>query len=374
MRHTNIHPISRATAQRLIEAACALIAVALMVIGISSRAFGQAELPPPPNVFSTIPANGDVNPYGVAIAPLHVPAGLVLQHDDVLVSNFNNNQNLQGTGTTIVRFDRGGHSSLFFQGSQSTSGLTAALGIVSRGFVFTGNLRTFDGTSATAVPGSLLVLDGNGNLVVQYANSSYIDGPWGMAILDLGSVAHVFVSNVLNGTITRLDVAFPTGAAPVIRKVTQIGSGFNHRADPAALELGPSGLAYDAKNDVLYVASSVDDAVYTLTGALTATASLGSGQLAFQDLVHLHGPTQMTVAPNGDLLLANSDGSNQDPNQPSEVVEFTTAGQFVAQFSVDPNLGGAFGLAVEKVGTRAVRIVTVDDNQDTLTSWTEILP
>jgi len=82
----------------------------------------------------------------------------------------------------------------------------------------------------------------------------------------------------------------------------------------------------------------------------------------------------MTFAPNGDLLVANSDGSNADPNQPSEIVEFTTGGQFLAQFSVDPNLGGAFGVAAEKVGTRAIRKVTVDDDQNTLTSWTTILP
>jgi hypothetical protein len=365
--------ILRTTGQWLTEAACAFILAVLMVINLAPGAQGQAVLPPPQPVVSTIPSNGDVNPYGVAIAPLHLAAGLVLQHDDVLVTNFNNAENLQGTGTTIVRVDRGGHSSLFFQGTQ-TSGLTAALGIVNRGYVFAGSLPTADGTSNTVQAGSLLILDGNGTLVGQYANSSYIDGPWGMAIADGGNVAHVFVSNVLNGTITRLDMAFPAGALPVIHKVTQIGAGFGHRTDPAALALGPSGLAFDAKNDVLYVASSTDDAVYALNGALTAKATLGSGELVYQDSIHLHGPTQMTFAPNGDLLVANSDGLNADPAQPSEIVEFTTAGQFVAQFSVDANNGGAFGIAAEKVGSRAVRIVTVDDNRNTVTSWTDVLP
>ena len=82
----------------------------------------------------------------------------------------------------------------------------------------------------------------------------------------------------------------------------------------------------------------------------------------------------MTFAPNGDLLVANSDGSNADVNQPSEIVEFTTGGQFVAEFSADPINGGAFGVAAEELGTRAVRIVTVDDDRNTVTSWTEILP
>ncbi len=373
MPKTHSQQLSLTKARWLIEAGCTLVTGALMIVAMTSGALAQALLPPPPSVFSTIPANGDINPYGIAIAPLHVPAGLVLQHDDVLVTNFNNVQNLQGTGTTILRIDRSGHTSTFFQGTQSISGLTAALGIVSRGFVFAGSLPTFDGTAATIRPTSLLILDGNGNLVGQYANT-YIDGPWGMAIADGGNSAHVFVSNVLNGTITRLDISFPAGAAPVIHKATQIGSGFNHRVDPAALVLGPSGLAFDAKNDVLYVASSVDNAVYSLTGAVTATASLGSGQLVYEDAAHLHGPTQMTFAPNGDLLVANSDGSNVDPNQPSEIVEFTTAGQFVAQFSVDPNNGGAFGVALERIGPRAIRILTADDNQSSLTTWTDILP
>lgn len=373
MRQPRFQRVSRITSQPLIESRCALIASALMILAMASAAFGQGLLPPPPPAVSTVPSNGDVNPYGVAIAPLHFPAGLVLQPEDVLVSNFNNAENLQGTGTTIMRYARGGNASVFAQGSQSNSGLTAALGIVNRGYVFVGSLPTIDGTSATARSGALLIFDGNGNPIGQYANS-YIDGPWGMTIDDGGIAAHIFVSNVLNGTITRLDVALPAGAAPVIRKATQIGSGFNHRPDPAALEVGPSGLAFDAKNDVLYVASSSDNAVYSLTGVLTATTSLGSGQLVYQDLTHLHGPTQMIFAPDGNLLVANSDGSNADPNQPSELVEFTTTGQFVSQYSVDANNGGAFGVAAEKVGTRAVRILAVDDNQNKLMSWTDILP
>ena len=49
---------------------------------------------------STVPQNGDVNPYGVAVVPRSM--GL-LRQDHILVSNFNNAGNLQGTGTTIVQ-------------------------------------------------------------------------------------------------------------------------------------------------------------------------------------------------------------------------------------------------------------------------------
>ena len=70
-----------------------------------------AFLPSPVQTVSTIPSNGDVNPYGVAFVPAGFPAG-ALNPGDVLVSNFNNNQNLQGTGSTIVRVPQGGSPSL----------------------------------------------------------------------------------------------------------------------------------------------------------------------------------------------------------------------------------------------------------------------
>lgn len=333
----------------------------------------QPVLPLPPATVSTIPFNGDVNPYGVVFVPHLLAPGFTLQPNDLLVSNFNNAQNLQGTGTTIIRVGANGQPSLFFQAPSSNDGLTAALGVVRKGFVFAGNVPTFDGTSATLRPGALLMIDGNGNLLGTYSGN-LIQGPWGMAIQDNGNSAHIFVSNVLNGTITRLDVSFPATGSVVINRAVQIGSGFNHRTDPAALVLGPSGLAYNAATDTLYIANSDDNSIYCLYGARAAKGDLGSGQLLYQDPTHLHGPTQMTFAPNGDLLVANSDGSNADPNQPSEIVEFTTVGQFVAQFSVDPNNGGAFGVAASKLGVVATRLATVDDNQNKVTTWTEVIP
>ncbi len=348
------------------------IAVLAMVITVST-VWAQPLLPLPQPTVSTVPPNGDVNPYGVVFVPHAVAGGLTLQPDDILVSNFNNNLNLQGTGTTIIRVNANGQQSLFYQSPNSARGLTAALGVVQRGFVFVGSTPTFDGTSATVQAGSLSIIDGNGNLVGNVANSNLIDGPWGMAVADNGANAHIFVSNILSGSITRFDVSFPAAGGVVINKSVVIGSGFNHRTDPAALVLGPSGLSFDAVHDILYVASSSDNAIYALSGARAAKSSLGSGQVMYSDDVHLHGPIQLATAANGDLLVANSDGSNADPNQPSEIVEFTTAGQFVSEFSIDPNNGGAFGVALRSLGSEAVRVATVDDNADTMTTWTKVV-
>src|SRR6516164_8941448 len=60
------------------------------------------NLPPTFLSASTVPANGDVNPYGVAFVPNGFPSGGPLNPGDVAVSNFNNSNNSQGTGTTIV--------------------------------------------------------------------------------------------------------------------------------------------------------------------------------------------------------------------------------------------------------------------------------
>ena len=67
----------------------------------------------PPNVTtiaSTIPGNGDLNPYGVADVPTTVGA---LHAGNVLVSNFNNANNEQGTGRTIVQITPQGKVTTF---------------------------------------------------------------------------------------------------------------------------------------------------------------------------------------------------------------------------------------------------------------------
>jgi hypothetical protein len=328
-------------------------------------------LPFPPLAVSTVPSNGDVNPYGVAFVP-RIPSDGIIQTNDILVSNFNNSQNLQGTGTTIVRVTPAGQASLFFQ--SKAAGLTAALGVLPDGIVIVGNLPTTDGTSGTIQPGSLQVIDRHGQLLGAIA-SPQIAGPWGMAIHDgRDGSAQIFVSDVLAGTVLRLDVTYSAnGESLTVRSIETIAAGFNHRTDPAALVLGPTGLLYDPFADTLFVASSADNAVYTLTGAAAATSSLGSGTLLFQDLTHLHGPLDIAQAPNGDLLIANSDGSNADPNQPSELTEFNFAGKFVAEYPVDPNNGGAFGLKVMRIGTAALRVAAVDDNQNSLFMWTTVM-
>jgi len=319
-----------------------------------------------PTVLSTVPTNGDLNPYGVAFVPAGFPKGGMLHAGDILVSNYNNNQNLQGTGTTIVQFHNGSQS-VFFQG-QSGLGLSTGLAVLKKGFVLVGNMPTTDGTSNTVQPGSLIALNSAGQVFWTLTNTRLVNGPWDFTVNDQGGNVQVFVSNVLQGTITRLDLTV-TSNSIALRRGTQISSGYGHRPDPAALEVGPTGLAYDAVRDILYVAGSFENAIYAIPNAGAIVADGGLGYRIYQDNLHLHGALAMILAPNGHLICSNSDVINPVPGQPSELVEFTVDGAFVAQYSVDPNFGGAFGLNIATIGTNWV-FAAVDDNTSSLNVWT----
>ena len=93
------------------------------------------------------------------------------------------------------------------------------------------------------------------------------------------------------------------------------------------------------------------------------------GITIYDDNIHLHGPLGLAAAPNGHLLVTNNDGINPDPNQPSEIVEFTKQGEFVKEISVDPAQGGSFGLAVSSTADQAI-FAAVDDNTSMLIIWT----
>jgi hypothetical protein len=345
----------------------------IVLFGVTGIALAQqfdpdaAFLPSPVRTISTTPANGDQNPYGVAFVLNNFPTGSgPLKHGDILVSNFNNGMNLQGTGTTIVRVPTSGSPTVFFQGNAGL-GLSTALGTLAEGFVVVGNAPTTDGTSGTAMAGSLLVISNKGKVVQTIANG-WIQYPWDMALVDQGDRAIAFVTNALNGTVSRLDFRVSSSGLTMLSAKT-IASGYVHRGDPVALFVAPTGLVYDARRDRLYVASTGDNAVFAISDAATRSTDAGTGFIIYQDNVHLHGALALAEAPNGHLLVTNNDTVNPDPNQTSEIVEFTKDGEFVKELSVDPSAGGSFGLAVHVKDDQAI-FAAVDDNTASLTIWT----
>src|SRR5579864_1720238 len=296
-------------------------------------------------IASTVPSNGDVNPYGIAVVPRSRGA-LVAGH--ILVSNFNNSANLQGTGTTIMDIAPNGTVKVFAQISASNLpgpcpggvGLTTALVVLRSGWVVVGSLPTTDGTSATAKAGCLLVLNSHGRVVETLSGSRQgvaINGPWDMTAFDGGEFAELFVSNVLNGTVAANGSVVNRGT--VVRIVllldedekprelfrNAIGTGFPERTDPAALVIGPTGLGL-AHDGTLYVADTLSNRIAAIPHALNRTTSGGTGTTVSQGDA-LNGPLGLAVEANGDILTVNSNDGN--------MVEVSPEGKQVSVLNVD---------------------------------------
>jgi hypothetical protein len=364
-------------------AICAVIAGALMFSGTfklsASHAAGNnafiSQFHHVNTVASTVPGNGDVNPYGTAVVPNSMGR---LVRGDVLVSNFNDKANVQGTGTTIVQISPNGKASLFAwipaKGLKWSCpggvGLTTGLVVLQRGWVVVGSLPT----NAKGVPqaGCLIVLNSNGKVVGTIAGK-LINGPWDMAASDHGNWAALFVSNVLNGTvaakgkavnkqtIVRINLNVPFQGLPRITSATVIGSGFSARTDAAALVIGPTGVAL-ANNGTLYVADTLNNRISAIPNALMRTNSANAG-LDVTSNGALNAPLGLTIAPNGDILTVNANDGF--------LVETTPRGAQISKVLLDKTVtngspagaGCLFGLAVR---SQNGGVYFVDDCSNTL--------
>lgn len=355
-----------------------LLSVALALMPTATLASGSTFLGhfhTISTLVSTVPGNGDINPYGIVVVPRTIGK---LTRGDVLVSNFNNSANLQGTGTTIVEISPGGTRSLFAQIDASTLpgkcpggvGLTTALTVLQRGWVIVGSLPTSDGTSATAGAGCLIVLDSNGHPVETFTGG-LINGPWDMTAFDGGDEAALFVTNVLNGTVAangqvvnrgtviRIEVDVPEHGhgVPAREETTVIGSGYSQRTDPAALVIGPTGVGLSGST--LYVANSLNNRIAAIPNALERETTAFTGKDVTSNGA-INDPLGLTIAPNGDILTVNGNDG--------KIVETTPGGNQIAHTLLDstgspPGAGCLFGVAVVPGGGG---VYFVDDCDNTL--------
>ncbi|MGE4482177.1 hypothetical protein [Acidocella sp.] len=270
-------------------------------------------------VTSTVPENGDQNPYAMAISP--VSAGN-LQKGDLLVGNFNNAKNLQGTGTTIIDYRPAtGKTTTFatlpakLDGCPGGVGLSTAMAVLKSGWVIIGSAPSTDGTTKTLGKGCLIVLDSSGKVAGTISGPNIAD-PWGnMAWIDNGSKATLFVSNAGFGigapgqpvqntaTVLRIELNIPEGKAPEVASQTVIGSGFPARADESVFLIGPTGLAL-GKDGTLYVSDAIGNRVVKILDATTRMDSAGTGEVVTQGGL-LNRPLALTTAPNGNLITVN---------------------------------------------------------------------
>jgi hypothetical protein len=336
-------------------------------------------------VATTVPPNGDINPYGIAVVPATVGR---LQRGDILVSNFNDAANQQGTGHTIVELPPGGltvnakapvFANIHLPANAPCPGgvgLTTALAVFPSGWVIVGSLPTSDGNSATAKAGCLIVLNANGQVVRTIAGG-LINGPWDMTAIQVGDDADLFVSNVLNGispadnanntvvhqgTVVRVVVDL-RGRMPRVDSETVIASGFGERTDPGALVIGPTGVGLSLNGAILYVADTLGNRITAIPAPFLLPAPLFGPGFTVSRGGALNGPLGLAVAPNGDALTVNSLDGN--------AVETTPLGAQVAVVALDttmappalPGAGALFGLAVAPGGRG---LYFVDDATNTL--------
>lgn len=327
-------------------------------------------------IASTVPANGDVNPYGVATVTQSTGA---LVAGDTLVSNFNSKANVQGTGTTIVQVSPSGATMLFAHIAKLPAamscpggvGLTTALGILPGGWVVVGSLPTDDGGSLPAGHrvGCLIVLNANGMAVETFSNQDIV-GPWDMAVASSASTATLYVSNALGGntqtekghpfagncTVARLDLSLSPTGPPTLVSSTVIGSGFSWIANKVALVLAPTGVAL-GQNGALYVDNSQTNTVSAIPDARTRRTPVTGKAGVISSGGGLNAPLGMTLAPNGDLIVVNGNNGN--------AVEITPSGKQIAKVTLVKNgAGDLFGLTASPAG-----IVFVDDGNNSLESF-----
>jgi hypothetical protein len=296
------------------------------------------------------PATGDQNPYGVAVVPRSIGE---LVRGNVLVSNFNNILNHQGTGSSIVEISPGGTMRVFAVVPRPTAtptvGLTTALVVLRSGYVIVGSLPAPEGNFSAARAGALTILNSRGRVVETLAGGD-INGPWDMTAVDHGDRATLFVTNVLNGTVDaggavvdrgtviRITLRTTHDRIPQVTSNQVIANGFQERTDPNALIVGPTGVGL-GPDGVLYVADSNRNRIAAIADALTRSSILHGGGITVSSGGNLNDPLGLAVAPNGDVITANGgDG---------KIVETTPGGIQSASKELVPDGGGdLFGLAV----------------------------
>jgi hypothetical protein len=276
---------------------------------------------------STVTDNGDLNPYAVVVAP--VSAGRI-EAGDVLVDNFNNISNLQGTGTTIVGYRPSTRQTYLLAKLPQTLaqcpggvGLTTAMTMLKTGWVIVGSTPSRDGTTATKGDGCVLVLDPTGAMVAAWSGPT-INDPWGdMAVVDNGATATLFISMagfglpgptvidpatklpvvIHKATVLRLELTIPEGKPPALVSQTVVGEGFSARADRDNFLLGPTGLAL-GPDGTLYVTDGLDNVITAIPDAVMRPDAASVGRTVTQGGL-LSWPLAMTWSPEGHLLVCN---------------------------------------------------------------------
>ncbi len=297
------------------------------------------------------PTNGDLNPYGLAIAP--ETAGSIAA-GDLVIGNFNDSANIQGNGTTIevLHPTPGSSPTRLVQDSNLKGCAAVAMDPAT------------DNVWATGFSANLAPYYSPSGTLISTLSSGPWSGPWGETYAPAygNGVATFIVSDATAGNIVRVT----PGSSPTFDTVIT-GFTLNAGAAPGNI-LGPAGLTYDVKTNTLFVVDSNQNRLLAFAGystlvanaiALEADGSFSGPSASLARVIFagppLNAPLSAAELYNGDLIVANTGDNN--------LVEISQAGQLNGVQNLDTGAAGAlFGLAVSGSTAATTKIYFNDDN------------
>lgn len=313
---------------------------------------------------STVDANnGDQGPRSLYIVQHANPHGK-LTTGQLVTCNFEDASGNEGAGTTIEALNpKPGSDPQRFIQSSSLDGCNGAAVHPRHGTVY--------GTGLTS--GKLLVITAKGNVEKTYSGKP-IDAPLGDIVakpMQNFSPLYVFVGTT-HGALISVSVGFYGN-----QLATEVAKGFEV-GNSSDGEMGPTGLAYDQGIDTLYIADGVTNTVVAFSSASKLLVKdeivVQPGGKTFKckypkttcgSLVYsgspLDAPMAMTLLPNGNLIVANTQGSA------NTLVEFTPGGQILATKVVgSSSQQGVFGLASKGTNDDNTVVFYTDTNDNNI--------
>ena len=285
-------------------------------------------------VGSTVPANGDVNPYGIAFVPTSV--GKLKRArcwSAISTPRKAPKRAVRAPARPSCKSRVPARPACSRRSTRTLPGpcpggvgLTTALNILPGGYVIVGSLPTTNGKSATAKYGCLIVLNSEGKWSKR-SRARTFRAPGIRQPRAKARRPRLFVSNALNGgaakgekvinnsTVLRIDLESGEGQSPKVLSEQIIGEGIPWVNSPEALVLGPTGLAL-AANGTLYVASTQDNKILAISEAATRTTAAAGGGTVISEGGHLKEPLGLVLAPNGNIITSNGGDGNMVETTP----------------------------------------------------------
>ncbi|HLY03957.1 MAG TPA: hypothetical protein VKR56_15840 [Candidatus Cybelea sp.] len=301
---------------------------------------------------------GQLNPYGLDVAKSTNGA---FTKGDLAVCNFNNNQNIQGTGYTIVALhpQPGSTPTLVVADPTDLVGC-AALALTSNDTIYAAAFSSNDNPVYSA--SGTLVTNLSGSPFNDPFGETYAQPKWGSPV--------VYESNAADGNIIRIS----TGSS---YSSEVIATGFPVNGGAPGSILGPSGLQYDPDHDALFVVDGDNNTVTVIenvsqahSGCLIVSnrgkkfdGGCGPRTKLLYSGAPLNGPISSALLFNGNLVVGNT----LDPNGENLMIEISPEGKVLDKRNVDTGAAGAlFGMVATGTNAHNTKLFFNDDNDNDL--------